>query len=479
MELSREDISAIVDQVVKKVRGELAAKEVAAAPDQRAVGDDGIFETIDQCYAAAEAAYKKLHDHSVTQRKEMIEAMRKAGIANSEKLAEMAVRETTFGRVQDKTNKNLLVSRKTPGLEDLDPIAWTGDDGLTLVEPAPWGVLGALTPVTNPAATIICNGIGMVAAGNACVFNPHPSAKGVCNEAIRILNRAIMSAGGPNNLLTAVREPTLDSSKQLMDHPKIPVLMITGGEGVVKIAMKIGKKVIAAGPGNPPVIVDETADIQRAGREIVNGASFDNCVLCTGEKEVFVVESMADALIAELQKNGAYLARPDEADKLVKQCIKPMKEGMSYPFPVVKWVGKDASVILEGIGVKVPDTTKLVIMDVPFEHPFVQCEQLMPVLPIVRVIDVDQAIEQSILAEHYFRHTASMYSTNVENMSKAAYALQTTIFVKNAPTYAGLGFGGEGYATLSIATPTGEGLTSPRSFTRRRRCTLKDSFRIV
>lgn len=481
MDISEKQIAAIVEEVVRKVRAEVAVQEAKEHPTSSASalsGDNGIFDDIEKAIAAAEVSFEALHRLSLEKRKDMIAAMRKAAIDNAARLAEIAVRETGLGRVGDKTNKNLLVATKTPGTEDLVPVTYTGDDGLTLVEPSPYGVLGVLTPITNPGATIICNGIGMIAAGNSAVFNPHPKAKEVTNEAIRVLNKAIVGAGGPPNLLCSTREPTLESSNALMNHKKIRMLMVTGGPGVVKVAMQTGKKVIAAGPGNPPVIVDDTADLALAGREIVNGASFDNCVLCTGEKEVFSFAGITDTLKEEMKRNGAYEITGKQIEEMTRVAFKD-PHAKPHPQVSVPMVGKDASYLLKQIGVDVGPEVRLVIFEAGFDHPFVQGEQLMPVLPIVRVNDLEEALRLSKEAEHGFRHTASMYSNSLENLSYVSRYIDTTIFVKNAPTYAGLGMGGEGYATLSIAGPTGEGLTCPRSFTRQRRCTLKDAFRIV
>jgi propionaldehyde dehydrogenase len=309
------------------------------------------------------------------------------------------------------------------------------------------------------------------------VFAPHPAAKKVSQEAIRLLNEAIVSAGGPPSLICTVKEPSIENGKKIMEHRDIALLSVTGGEAVVKIAMQTGKKVIAAGPGNPPVIVDDTAKIEKAARDIVLGASFDNNVLCIAEKEVFVFRSVAEHLISEMCKNNALLLADDEIQKVVNTVCMQDKNGLT----VVNrnYIGRDAAVILRDSGIHFSGDPRLIIAEVPFSHPFIQLEMLMPVLGIVRVDHIDEAIDLSIKAEHGYHHTAMIHSENISNLSKAAKAMDTTIFVKNAPSYAGLGFTGEGYATLTIATPTGEGLTSARSFTRQRRCVLGGSFRIV
>jgi len=487
-------LSRLVEEVVRKLRsGEAPAESphtppapapVAAKPARAAAApDEGIFATIDEAVQAANTAYREFSLVSLERRKGFIEAMRQVGIDNAERFACDAVAETGLGRVPHKVQKNLLAATKTPGVEDLTPLAYTGDDGLTLVEPAPYGVIGSITPTTNPAATVLNNALSAVAAGNAVVFHPHPSAVGVSNLCVRLLNRAIHAAGGPRTLLCSIARPTLDSSAALMKHPGIRMLVVTGGGEVVRLAMTSGKKCIAAGPGNPPVIVDDTADLAKAARCLVDGASFDNNVLCTAEKEVLVFENVADRLISEMQACGAFKISGEPLDRLLRQIVVPGEPfphpNRKYPHPNKDFVGKDASVLLAAAGVQASREVRLLICDVPFEHPLVQAEMLMPILPIVRVKDLDDALAKALVAEHGYRHSAVMHSESVSNLTRVAREIETTIFTKNAPSYAGLGYGGEGFCTLSIAGPTGEGLTSARSFTRQRRCVLVGAFRIV
>ncbi len=446
---------------------------------QRAGGACGgrcIFDDINEAINTAIAAQRQLMRMSLEERGRLIEAMRQAARDHAEELAVLAHEETGYGKIQHKIAKNLLAANKTPGIEDLHPTAYSGDNGLTLVETAPYGVIGSITPSTNPTATIINNSISMIAAGNAVVYNPHPAAKRASQRAMEILNDAVVRAGGPSGLMTCPKEPTMDTSAVIMSHPAVKMLAVTGGEGVVKVAMKSGKKCVAAGPGNPPVIVDETADLKRAAKDIVDGASFENNILCVAEKECFVVNSVADELIANMQANGAWKISGEDIDKVLRTVL-IQKDG-KYVINR-KFVGHDATYILRQSGVAFTGEPVLVIAEVDRLHPFVETEMLMPVLAIVRVNDFNEALDEAFRAEHGCQHSALIHSTNIHNMSVAARVMNTTIFVKNAPSYSGLGFGGEGYATLTIATPTGEGLTSAKSFTRARRCVLKGDFRII
>jgi acyl-CoA reductase-like NAD-dependent aldehyde dehydrogenase len=347
------------------------------------------------------------------------------------------------------------------------------------MELAPYGVIGAITPVTNPTSTIICNTIGMIAAGNAVVFNVHPSAKNVSLYNIHLINQAIVEAGGPLNLVTSVSEPTIETAQQLMKHPDIRLLVVTGGAGVVKEAMSSGKRAICAGPGNPPVVVDESADIDQAARGIVSGASFDNNIICVDEKEVFVLAAVADQLLAAFTRHQAVVLNSQQISQIEKVIFSEIR-GPGKPAVIEKqYIGQNIRVILKKINISVDDKVRLAIAPVPADHPLVWTEQMMPVLPVVRVPSADEAIDIAIQAEHGFGHTAVMYSKNLDNLSRMAREVNCSIFVKNGPAYSGLGQGGEGYCSFSIASPTGEGLTNPRSFSRERRCVLVDHFRIV
>jgi len=473
-----------VDAVVQKVLAELRAQPAAASRQAvRAAASpgsgDGIFAEVDGAVTAARAAYEALDRLTLEKRKELIAAIRAEMLEHAEELARLAHSETGLGRWQDKLQKNLLCVRKTPGPEFLEPVSWTGDHGLTLVERAPYGVVAAITPTTNPTSTIINNSISILSAGNSVVFNVHPNARRVSAHQIQLLNRAIARAGGPPNLIAGIADPTIESAQQLMRHRLVRILLVTGGPGVVKEAMQSGKRAICAGPGNPPVVVDESADIDKAGKDIVFGASFDNNVICTAEKEAFVVDSVADALKAVMVKHGAYELRPHELRRLDKVIFSEMGAPMKHGTINKEYVGKNAGVILKELGITVGDEVRLVLVDVPVEHPLIWTEQMMPVFPLARVRSADEGIDLAQQAEHGFGHTASMFSRNIDHLSRMAREINVSIFVKNGPTLAGLGYEGEGYTSFSIASPTGEGLTSCRTFSRERRCTMVDHFRIV
>ncbi len=494
-DFNQSQIEAIVRQVISNVNngGQTQAK---ASAESKVTGASftsteyngrkliGIYTDMNQAIAAAQEGYSAVRKMSVEQREKIITAIRELTYKEAPVMAEIGVKETGMGKVEHKRLKHILVADKTPGTEDIVAEAKTGDNGLTLVENAPFGVVGAITPSTNPSETVICNSIGMIAAGNGVVFNPHPGAICTSNYAVDLVNRACFSAGGPKVLVASMDKPTLDSAQIMYSHPAIRLLVCTGGPGVVRAVLSSGKKAIGAGAGNPPVIVDDTADIIKAGKDIIDGCTFDNNLPCIAEKEVFAFKSIKDQLISEMLKNGAYLLTKEEADALcniVLVDVTDKKTGKVKKQVNRKCVGRDASVIYAMLnnGKTLPSDVRCLICEAEFEHLFVQEELMMPILPIVTVDNIDEAVTLAVKAEHGNRHTAHMHSKNIDNLTKFASAVETTIFVKNAPSYAGIGFGGEGHTTFTIAGPTGEGITSARSFTRKRRCVMADSFRII
>lgn len=467
------DLKAI-EQMVEQVLREIQSEQMINVTEQRKEGY-GLFSTIEEAIEASGKAQKKLLYTGMADRQKYVDVIRKTVLnkENLELISRLAVEETEIGCYEHKLIKNRLAAEKTPGTEDLISEAVTGDNGLTLIEYCPFGVIGAITPTTNPTETIINNSISMIAGGNTVLFSPHPRAKKVSRLLVKMLNKALIEAGAPSDLISMVEEPSLENTEKMISNPKVRLLVATGGPSIVKKVLSSGKKAIGAGAGNPPVVVDETADIKKAAKDIVDGCSFDNNVPCIAEKEVFAVDSICDHLIQYMKDNGAYLMTDRQQIEELKALITTEKGG-----PKTSFVGKSAVYILDQLGVKVPDSVRVIIMEVPKDDLFVQEEMMMPILPIVRVSDVDTAIEYAYEAEQGNRHTAIMHSQNVEKLSKMAKILETTIFVKNAPSFAGIGAGGEGHTTFTIAGPTGEGLTSARSFCRKRKCVLADAFSI-
>lgn len=472
------DIAKIVETVMQHLGPMLQGSCASDCRTATPCGDDGIFEELDQAIAAADAAYRQLS--TVALREKAVAAIRSEAKARARELAEMAVQETGMGRVEDKVRKKILQAERTPGVEALQPMALSGDAGLALTENAPWGVIASVIPCTNPAATVINNAISMIAGGNAVIFAPHPRSKQVSIHCIQLLNRAVYHATGIRNLLTALRKPSLEAAQRMFTHKGVSLLVVTGGEAVVEAARKIATmRIICAGAGNPPVLVDETADIARAAQSIYQGASFDNNIICADEKVIIVVDEVAGQFAAAMKELGAVYITLEQADAVARVVFK------KYPGPDAsanpEWVGKDAAKIAAAAGIAVPESCRLLLVDVgrDCEHAFVRVEQMMPVLPVLRAANAEEGIEWAVTAERGLKHTAGLHSRNIEVMDAMARRINTSLFIKNGPHIAGLGAGGEGWTSMTISTPTGEGVTNARSFVRLRRCVLSDSFRIV
>ena len=484
---------ARIDSIVEQVMSELQQGErVRHGPDPlpqsiskppgpapTLKNGDNLFSDVESAVVAARRAFVQLANLPLEIREQMVSHIRRTMRENAQVLARLAWEETGMGRYEDKVQKNLLNANKTAGTEILSPVAWTGDSGLTLVERAPFGVIGSIVPSTNPTSTIICNAIAMIAAGNAIVFNAHPGAKECSNLTVQLLNEAVIEAGGPSNLISALQSPTIETAQEIMTHKGVNLLTVTGGIAVVRAAMKSGKRAVCAGPGNPPAVVDETADLEQAGRDIVRGGSFDNNVICIDEKETIAVDSIADELKAAMCRHGALEIDSRQLNQLMKSIFVEVPPMGKYGMMNKEFIGKNANVLLNEIGIDVGDEVRMVVVEVEKDHPLVLSEQMMPIMPLVRVKTADEAIDLAKKVEHGFRHTAMMHSKNLDNLSRMAREMDCSIFVKNGPSFAGVGYGGEGYCSFTIASPTGEGLTSPISFSRVRRCTLKDYFRIV
>jgi aldehyde dehydrogenase len=470
----------LVRSVVEQVLAQLGAGAPPATNGRGFSGRFGIFTCVDEAVTAATEAFERLSERTIEDRKRIIDHIRRISIDQAVELGTMEMEETQIGRLAHKIEKLKTLGERTPGVEFLRSEVFSGDHGLAIIEHAPFGVIGAITPVTHSLPTITGNAVNMIAGGNTLVVNPHPSGKRVAVEGVRRFNQAIYRDLGIDNLISVIAEPTLDTAAALFKHHGIKLICVTGGPAVAKAAMQSSKRAIVAGPGNPPVVVDETADLARAAQAMIRGASYDNNLLCIAEKEVFVVESVMDALMAEMERAGAVRLNEREIATLTKVAIATVGEGdHRHDVAAKDFIGQDASKLAAAAGRQVPAATELLFGETDESNPFVPVEQMMPFLPFVRVRNIDEAIAKAKKAEHGFRHTSIIHSNNVRNMTKMGRAMDTTLFVKNGPCMASLGLGGEGYLSFSIATPTGEGVTTPLTFTRERRCSLIDDLRIL
>ncbi len=478
----------LIRDVVNEVLGRMqtgqqlptgAASPISSGPNGTGRGGkDGVFQKVDDAVAAAKEAQKKLVAASMETRAKAIQCIRDNIIEQAEELGQIEYEETKIGRKAHKPEKLLTIGNHVLGMEMLRTEAVSGDNGLTVTEYAPYGVIGVITPVTHSVPTLACNAIMIIAAGNTLVCNPHPNGSHCAAIATQRWAKLIREATGLENLICLIEKPTIESANEVFSHEDIDMLAVTGGPGVVRVAMQSGKKAVVAGPGNPPVVVDETADIEKAAEGIIFGGAWDNNLLCVGEKEVLVVNTVADQLMNAFDRHGGYRLNNEQIKALAQKALY-RDEKSGHWMANKEYVGQDASILAQAIGLQVPAGTEMLYGEVPAGDPWLLAEQMMPFLPVLRCSNVDEAIARAVEYEHGFGHTAIIWSQNVNNMTKMGKAVDTTLFVKNGPSMAGVGLGGEGYCSFSIATPTGEGVTSPLTFTRYRRCVMVENLRIL
>ena len=469
-------VREVVEQVLSRLDS-LTSKSSSCCSSAKRARHFGVFQDATEACQAAQDSYKQFQTKGIAGRKTVINIVKQLTTENASQWGKIELDETHIGRLDHKIDK-LLGLKNLPGVEFLKPNGRSGDHGITMEEYTPFGVIGAITPSTHSIPTLACNVIAMTAAGNAVVFNPHPGACRCAAMATRVINEAIFQALGIENLVCIIEQPTLESFQGIATNPYVKLLCVTGGPGVVKAAMKSGKRAVCAGPGNPPVLVDETADMDKAAQGIILGGAYDNNLLCIGEKEVFVVESVFNRFMEAMTRAGAFKLTDSQVERLTSEAFVPAGGNSTHKVVNRNLVGRDAAILAKTAGTSVPEGTQMLFAETDSSHIFVQEEQMMPFIPIVKVRDVEEGIEKSLEAEHNYKHTAIIHSYNVNHMTAMARALDTTIFVKNGPSVCGLGNGGEGYSSFSIATPTGEGITTPRTFTRIRRCVMVDNLRI-
>ncbi len=471
MQVTDELIRSVIQQVLAQIRN-------GQAPARKGLSvQHGVFADVESAVAAAREAQREFEARGLEDRRKAVACIRKICSERAEELGREELEETKIGRLPHKIEKLKVIADRIPGVEFLRTEAFSGENGVSLQEYAPFGVIGVITPVTHSLPTLACNAINMLAAGNSIVCNPHPSGARIACKGVHLFNQAIYEAIGIDNLITIIEKPTLESAQAIFDHRDVRMLCVTGGPAVGRAALRSPKRAIVAGPGNPPVVVDETADLDNAARSIVEGAAYDNNLLCIGEKEVFAVAAIFDELCDQMTRHKAVRLDAGQIAALTKAAFVQNDKG--HKVVNKDLIGKDAAVLAEYAGVKVPADTELLFGETEESHPFVDQEQMMPFVPFVRVPDVDTAIALAKKYEHGFKHTSIIHSRNIETITRMGREMDTTLFVQNGPSTAGLGSGGEGYLSFSIATPTGEGVTTPMTFTRQRRSTTVRGMRVL
>lgn len=473
MDITDEQVRQIVRRVIDDMQSPVRAH---ASPAVR-TGEWGVFDGMNEAVEAAHQAFQRFETFGLQDRRRFIDAVRGMMLEHKAEFARMAVEQTGMGRVEHKTAKNENAANHSPGVEFLQPKAWSGKNGLAVDDFAPWGVIGNIMPSTHPAAAMVNNIIIQLAGGNTIAFNPHPAAKNLSALVIRLANQAMVGRGAPENLVTCVAEPTLESAEILFSHPKTPLLSVTGGPGLVAAAMKHPKPVIAAGPGNPPVLIDETADLELAAKEITWSSGFDNNILCIAEKELFVVETVFVKFMQAMERAGNVKLTSSQMDTLSARAL--FKEGKHFLISR-DYVGRNASVLAATLGMHLGDEVPLLFGETDRNHPWVVAEQMTSCVPVVRVRDFEDGLTACIGAEHGFEHTASVFTRDMNRATEFARRMNTDVIVINGGTLRGNGGDpGEGYFSHTIASPTGQGICTPLDFVRKRRVMTHGALRFI
>lgn len=459
MQMNEDLIRTVVQQVLSQMGPANGISRPAGG------GSLGVYPTADAAVAAASAAFEAFRSRPLADRKKAVDLITAICVDNAEELGRKELEETKIGRLDHKIAKLRESIPSIPGVEFLKTDIHSGDGGAWLTDYAPFGVIGAITPVTHSLPTLACNAISMLAAGNTVVFNAHPSGAKIAAEGVRRFNKAIREAIGLDDLLTIIDPPTLESASALFDHRGVKLLVVTGGPAVARAALASKKRAIVAGPGNPPVVVDATACLTNAAESIIFGAAFDNNLLCIGEKQVFAVSDIFDKLMDVVGQKGGYRLNSSQIDALTRAAFVKGDDGKLHVNKDL--VGMDPPVLAKNAGVTVPAGTQILYGETGDDHPFVEHEQMMPFVPFVRVPNVDRAIELAKRSEHGYGHTAVLHSRDSSVMTKMGKVMDCTIFVVNGPSTQGLS--GPAPSSFSIAGPTGEGVTTPLTFCRQRR----------
>ena len=461
MEIAEDLIRSVVQQVLSQ----MGTPSSNGNGNGRHGGLLGVYPTAESAVSAAQAAFEKYRTRPLADRARAVELIKTICVENAEELGKKELDETKIGRLDHKIAKLRDSIPAIPGVEFLKTDVHSGDLGMWLTDYAPFGVIGAITPVTHSLPTLACNAISMLAGGNTVVFNAHPSGARIAAEGVRRFNKAIRDAIGLDNLLTIIDPPTIESAAALFDHRLVKLLVVTGGPAVARAALNSKKRAIVAGPGNPPVVVDATACLDNAAKSIIFGASFDNNLLCIGEKQVFAVSEVFDKLMDKMATKGAIRLNGGQIEALTRAAFSKGDDGKLHLNKDL--VGMDPDVLGRAAGADIPKGTELLFGETGEDHPFVEHEQMMPFVPFVRVPNVDRAIDLAKKSEHGYGHTAVLHSRDTNVMTRMGKAMDCTIFVVNGPSTQGLA--GPAPSSFSIAGPTGEGVTTPLTFLRNRR----------
>ena len=391
----------------------------------------------------------------------IVKPMVSAGMEQAQHLACLAIEETKLGVLEDKAIKNMVatefVYNYVKDKRTVGPIREFPERGLVEVA-EPIGVIFSLTPITNPTATVLFKCIMAIKTRNAVVFSPHPKAWRCCYEAARIMLETAVKHGAPEGVFVCVESPTLADNAYLMAHKDVGLIDATGGQGVVKAAYSSGKPALGVGPGNTPVYLEKTADLDMAVVDIITSKTFDNGTICASEQTVVIDDAIYDSALAKFAELGAHICDERETELLGRTVIDPAT-GFMRPIAV----GQKATDIARVVGLSVKPNTKLLIapiQGVGREHPL-SVEKLFPVLAVYRAKSVDEALRVCVDVNHAggIGHTSVVFSRDEGVIRKFGEVINTGRILVNSPGSIGAigGVYNDMVPTLSFGCGTGGG----------------------
>jgi acetaldehyde dehydrogenase/alcohol dehydrogenase len=365
----------------------------------------------------------------------IVKPMVLAGLEQAQQLARLAIEETNIGVMEDKVIKNMVATefaynyvkdKRTVGVIREIPER-------NLIELAePIGVIFSLTPITNPTSTVLFKCIMAIKTRNAVIFSPHPKAWRCCAEAVRIMYEAALKHGAPEGVFACLESHTLQDNTYLMKHKDIGLIDATGGPGAVKAAYSSGKPALGVGPGNTPVYLEKSADLNTSIVDILLSKTFDNGTICASEQTVVIDDEIYDSALKKFTDLGAHICNEKETKLLERTVIDPTT-GFMQPMAV----GQKATDIARFIGLSVKPDTKLLIAPIHGvgpEHPL-SVEKLFPVLAVYRAKSVDEALKVCVDVNHAggLGHTAVIFSRNDEIVRKFAEVINAGRVIVNSP----------------------------------------------
>jgi acetaldehyde dehydrogenase/alcohol dehydrogenase len=391
----------------------------------------------------------------------IVKAVVLAGLEQAHHLAGLAIEETRLGVLEDKFLKNMVatefVYNYVKDKRTVGAIREFPEHGLVEVA-EPIGVILSLTPITNPTSTVLFKCIMAIKTRNAVIFSPHPSAWRCCSEAVRIMYDAALKHGAPEGVFTCLESHTLQDNAYLMHHKDVGLIDATGGPGAVKAAYSSGKPALGVGPGNTPVYLDKTADLDMAVVDIITSKTFDNGTICASEQTVVMDDEIYDVVLKKFEEMGAHICNQPETELLGRTVIDP-ETGCMHPMAV----GQKATDIARMVGLKVKPKTKLLIapiQGVGREHPL-SVEKLFPVLAVYRAKSVEEALRVCMEVNHAggLGHTAVIFSTDDEVIRRFGDVINAGRIIVNSPGSIGAlgGVYNDMVPTFSFGCGTGGG----------------------